>query len=89
MMASYFAATVYLHCPYTWLYTPVVKRPAVATQEASDELSAGAHCKKLRDSTPISKEESALDDTAAAAAAAASPPEQQRRRYNSEFWYRA
>ena len=90
MMASYFAATVYLHCPYTWLWTPAMKRPAVATQEASHDLPASSHRKKRRDSTPISKEEDVLDDaTAAAAATATSPPEQQRRRYNSEFWGRA
>ena len=27
-MSSYFAATVYLQCPWTWLWTPAMKRPA-------------------------------------------------------------
>ena len=93
IMSSYFAATVYLHCSSTTLWTGATKRLEVSEQEASTDLLGGSHHKKRRVSTLVRKQGhqgGAVDGTATVVAATVdSPPGRQSRRYNLDFWGRA
>ena len=47
-MSSYFAATVYLQCPWTWLWTPAVKRPAAAHDQLASSTPAASRRRSNR-----------------------------------------
>ena len=90
-MSFYFASTLYLHCPYTWLWIPAMKRLAAAKQHTTNDVSPESRGKRRRDLSPTRGTLCIYDGTASKLSAAVAStiallPLQQNRHYDADFW---